>query len=228
MADLSKGFIVLSRCFDDYKYWQSPIAISLWVKILLKANWKDGWFMGVKIPRGSFATSIKNLSEEIGVSHNTITKWLKIFEKEKQISLKSTNKFTVISVVNYALFQDFEIDTGKQSGKQTGKQTGKQSGDNRTIKPFNKETKKQIKDKKIKDISPRFVRPTLQELSDYAKSISYTDFNPHYFMNYYDGNGWMAGSHKMKDWQATVRNWKIRDNKKKAEREHSSLEDLPF
>ena len=225
MADLSKGFIVLSRCFDDYKYWQSPIAISLWVKILLKANWKDGWFMGVKIPRGSFATSIKNLSEEIGVSHNTITKWLKIFEKEKQISLKSTNKFTVISVVNYALFQDFEIDTGKQSGKQTGKQTGKQSGDNRTIKPFNKETKKQIKDK---DIVHRFTRPTLQELHEYSQSISYDAFDAQYFLDYYNANGWKVGRNSMKDWQATVRNWKIRDNKKKAEREHSSLEDLPF
>ena len=31
------------------------------------------------------------------------------------------------------------------------------------------------------------------------------------FINHYESNGWMVGKNRMKNWQATVRNWAARD-----------------
>lgn len=53
----------------------------------------------------------------------------------------------------------------------------------------------------------RFVKPTIQEISDYCleKQIG---VDPERFYNYYESNGWMVGRVHMKDWRACLQNWK--------------------
>ena len=51
-----------------------------------------------------------------------------------------------------------------------------------------------------------------------------------YFIDYYNGNGWMVGRNKMKDWKAAVRNWFRRDREKtkpKGPPIKSSYDNLP-
>lgn len=139
------GFIVIDRKLLEWKYTQFPYAMALWIHILLKANWRDGWFMGVAIPRGSFATSMQNLANETGMEVHTVRKWLKRFEDDGQIELKPTNRFTVIKVLNYSTYQDIPDDwyskqDSKPDSEQSSKQDSKQSSNNLTKKQSNKET----------------------------------------------------------------------------------------
>lgn len=57
----------------------------------------------------------------------------------------------------------------------------------------------------------RFIKPSIQEVADYAASLGYSGFNTERFYAYYESNGWMVGKNKMKDWKAAVRNWYARD-----------------
>ena len=66
------GFVKLFRKLIDWKYAQFPNAVALWVHILIRANWKDGYFMGMSVPRGSFATSMQHLADETGMHVNTV------------------------------------------------------------------------------------------------------------------------------------------------------------
>jgi uncharacterized protein YdaU (DUF1376 family) len=68
-------------------------------------------------------------------------------------------------------------------------------------KPKPKENKKKIE---------RFIKPTLEEISEYCKERK-NYVNPESFLDHYEANGWMVGKNKMKDWKATVRNWERRD-----------------
>lgn len=62
----------------------------------------------------------------------------------------------------------------------------------------------------------RFVKPTLDELKAYAAEIGYANFDASYFVDYYDQIGWTIGRDKpMKDWKATIRNWKRRDDERR-------------
>ena len=79
------GFIVIDRKLLEWKFAQFPSAMTLWIHILLKANWRDMHFLGVPIPRGSFATSLPNLAAETGLSESTVRRWLKRFEENSQI-----------------------------------------------------------------------------------------------------------------------------------------------
>lgn len=61
----------------------------------------------------------------------------------------------------------------------------------------------------------RFRAPSPAEVSEYAQQYAATknldlraiDFDPEYFCDYYESNGWHVGKQPMKDWKATVRRW---------------------
>ena len=48
------GHIKLYRKFLDWEWYQDINTKVLFIHMLMKANWKDGKFMGTTIPRGSF------------------------------------------------------------------------------------------------------------------------------------------------------------------------------
>lgn len=145
---MKQGFIKIDRQILEWRYHDCYYAFTIWMHVLLLANWTDGYFKGRKVKRGELITSINNLMLVTGIkSDNTIRKWLKIFENEKMITLKSTNKYTHISIVNYDKFQDIgetlaELNV-QQSAEQGAYQTAEQSADNiRIIR--NKEEKEYI------------------------------------------------------------------------------------
>lgn len=68
---------------------------------------------------------------------------------------------------------------------------------------------------KEKRKAARFRAPSPAEVSEYAQQYAATknldlraiDFDPEYFCDYYESNGWHVGKQPMKDWKATVRRW---------------------
>lgn len=54
----------------------------------------------------------------------------------------------------------------------------------------------------------KFVKPTVKEVADYARSIGFS-INAEHFCDYYEMVGWrVGGKAPMKDWKAAVRTWK--------------------
>ena len=65
-----------------------------------------------------------------------------------------------------------------------------------------------VKDKvKVK----RFVKPTIEEVSDYCDERN-NDVDAEKFYDYYSSNGWKVGKNSMKDWKASVRTWEKNTN----------------
>jgi hypothetical protein len=99
----------------------------------MKANWKDGWFNAVLIPAGSFATGRHAASEFLGMNAATWYKRMKKLESCGVISLKSNNRFTVVTVEKWADYQESQengnnkVTTKSQLGNNkvtTGEQLG--------------------------------------------------------------------------------------------------------
>ena len=94
-------------------------------------------------------------------------------------------------------------------------------------------TKSKSKSKGIKEDSPngeskksrpRFVKPTVAEVSEYAAEIGNPLFDALHFVDYYESNGWKVGRNPMKDWKATVRNWVRKDAPKKGGEYHAEYD----
>lgn len=125
---MKQGFIKIDRQILEWRYHDCYYAFTIWMHILLLANWTDGYFKGKPIKRGELVTSINNLMLVTGIkSDNTIRKWLKVFESEDMISLKSTNKYTHINIVNYDKFQDAGETLAELNAQQTAYQSAYQS-----------------------------------------------------------------------------------------------------
>lgn len=58
----------------------------------------------------------------------------------------------------------------------------------------------------LKKNNKRFVKPSVQEISEYCKSRNNT-VNPQRFFDYYESKGWKIGKSPMKNWKAAVRTW---------------------
>jgi len=69
----------------------------------------------------------------------------------------------------------------------------------------------------------RFQKPTLAEIKEYSDSIQYPDFDAEKFIDFYNANGWKVGKNAMKDWKATVRNWKRRENEASPEEKREKM-----
>ena len=128
---MKQGFIKIDRQILEWRYHDCYYAFTIWMHILLLANWTDGYFKGNPIKRGELVTSINNLMLVTGIkSDNTIRKWLKVFESEDMISLKSTNKYTHINIVNYDKFQDAGETLAELNAQQSAYQSAQRSADN--------------------------------------------------------------------------------------------------
>lgn len=107
-----EGWIRIHRKLIEASWFNKSEYVHLWIYLLLKANHQDKEvFIGnekVLIKRGQLLTSRSKLSEVVHIQENKIYRILKCFENEHQIEQQKTKKYTVISIVNYDMYQKSE------------------------------------------------------------------------------------------------------------------------
>lgn len=99
------SYIKLSRGLLDWEWYSDINTTRAFIHMLLKANWRDGNFKGVPVPRGSFVSSIGKLASETGLTEREIRTAISHLKTTGEVTSKTTNKFTVFSVVKYDLYQ---------------------------------------------------------------------------------------------------------------------------
>ncbi len=108
------GWIKIHRKFLDWQWFDKPEAVKLFIYLLLRANHKDGYWQGHEIKKGQFITSAQTISNDTKLSLQTIRTLLKKFELTNEIVVKSTNKFTMLTICKYECYQDENDTTNKQ------------------------------------------------------------------------------------------------------------------
>lgn len=107
-----EGWIRVHRKLIEEPWFKKSEYVHLWLYLLLKANHKDKEvFIGnekVIVKRGQLLTSRHKLAEVVRIQENKIYRILKCFENEHQIEQHKTNKYTLISIVNYDTYQKSE------------------------------------------------------------------------------------------------------------------------
>ena len=105
MAEKST-WIKLDRNILEWGWYKDANTARLFIHLLLKANIKDAVFMGVRIKRGELATSQPNLAEELDLSVFNVRTAIKHLKATGEITVRTTPKFSVISIVNYERYQE--------------------------------------------------------------------------------------------------------------------------
>ena len=124
------GHIKLFRKFLNWEWYSNSNTKTVFLHCLLKANWKEAKFEGETITRGSFVTSRKKMAKELGISEQSIRTALNHLKSTNELTIKSTNKYMIITVVNYELYQQ---DTRGLTNQLTNEPTNNQPTTNQQL-----------------------------------------------------------------------------------------------
>lgn len=133
------NFIVLLRKITEWEWYTDIPTKTLFLHLLLTANYKPKQWQGQVIKRGELITSVSSLSEQTGLTVKQIRRALDNLEKTNEIETIRTNKFTLVKVHNYGKYQDYDKAVGQTKGNQKANK-GQSKGNNITNKQRNKET----------------------------------------------------------------------------------------
>ena len=140
---IMNGFIKLFNSFLDWEWYTNQNTKALFIHILLKANYKPKRWQGITIERGQFVTSLKSLSQELGLNIGQIRAALNNIQNSKEITRKTTNKYTIITVCKYDSYQSYTQTNNTQNDTQTTRKTTNQQQQLKNIKNKEKNNKKE-------------------------------------------------------------------------------------
>lgn len=171
------GWIKLYRQLQDCPIWYGERFSKgqAWVDLLMLANHSDKKIMFngefITVQRGQYMTSMVKLSEKWKWNRKTVSSFLKLLENDNMITKVADNTKTLITIVNYGIYQSENENVGQLITQPNGQPTGQpftqpigQQRDNPTGNPLDtnkndknikneeereerKEDKKEIEDK---------------------------------------------------------------------------------
>jgi hypothetical protein len=214
---MTDGWIKLHRKLLGSCIFQNEKILKVFVWCLLKATHSDHeQIIGrskINLEPGQFIFGRQKAAESLNISQSTVWEYMKLLEGDTTISIKSNNKYSVVTVVNWASYQleEEDSDNKKTAEKQ---QTDNKSTTDGQQKDTNKNVKKgkNVKNGK-KDIysATQFNPPTIEDVKEYCLERN-NDVDANKWHDFYSSKGWMVGKNKMKDWKAAVRTWEHKDN----------------
>ena len=102
---MDSGWIKVHRKMTEWEWYKDQNTSRLFFHLLLTANHEPKRYRGVDIPVGSLTTSRAALAQQTGLSEQQIRTAIKKLISTGEITSRTTNKYTVITVSNWDLYQ---------------------------------------------------------------------------------------------------------------------------
>jgi hypothetical protein len=162
------GWVKLHRKLLNSSVFQNPNILKFWVWCLLKATHTEYetriGIQKVTLLKGQFPFGRDTAAVELNMKPTTVYKYLNQLKKENLIEVNSNNKFSVVTIVNWELYQEEEGEPCQLRDN------------NVTTKEQQRDTNKNVKnDKNVKkniysDLPPELETP-LKEFLEHRKKI---------------------------------------------------------
>lgn len=220
MAEYLNGWVKLHRRIVDWEWFKKPETLSLFIYCLTRANVADGSWRNIAYKRGQFITSLDTIRKDTGLSIQQARTALKHLVSTGELTSKSTNRFTIITVCKYDDYQSMSEDVNTpNNNKVTCNQHAKTKNSNKQSTTGEEEkedvdirrgrTKRKIsskEDKKKSCVTP----PSFEEVCVFIRSESLSKVDAREFYDYYSDRGWKCGDRPLRDWKAKLREWQRR------------------
>lgn len=116
------SWIKMHRDIERWEWRDSPNHLSVFIDLLTRANYEDGKYRGSTVPKGSLTTSASKIGSRTGLSRQQIRSVLCDLESTNEITIKTTNKYTMISITKWDYYQGDNQQVNHQDNHQTNHQ----------------------------------------------------------------------------------------------------------
>lgn len=194
-----RTYIKIFHKMLDWGWYGDTNTFRVFMHILLRANYKESEYLGQKIGPGECVFGRRAWAKALGLSERQVRTAIEHLKSTNEIAIRTTNKFSVITVVKW---EDWQIEEGKATRKTTHKKSNE--------RPTSDQQPTTSKDSK----NIYTTIPTIYMVREYVKENGLL-IDPDYFHKYYETAGWVDGKGKpIKNWKLKALNW----SKKEEER----------
>jgi len=114
---MAQGWVKIYREIIHWQWYGDINVTRVFIHLLLTVNHKDTQWQGIMIEPGQRVTSMATLEKELGMTARKIRTALSKLEKSGIVSIKTTSRYTLLSIVNWGKYQS-EVDyDGKRDVK---------------------------------------------------------------------------------------------------------------
>ena len=206
MAELN-GFIKIHRKLVQWGWYQDNVVKGVFLHLLLTARFYDGKWMGRTIKAGQVVIGTNQMAKELGFSRQQIRTAINKLKSTNEITTETTNKYTIVTLVNWEEYQTTEEKTTTTS---TNTLTNEQPTNNQQITNNQPQLKNDKNDKNDKNeyIYGEFknVLLTADEFEKLKSSFSDYQDRIEKLSSYIASKGKKYKSH-----YATILNWARKD-----------------
>jgi hypothetical protein len=204
-------WLKLYRDAIDHPVFQDADLWRLWTWCLMRANYAETKWKDHTLSPGQFVTGRNTASEQLGI---TPSKWYRGIQRLVDlgcITVDANSVWTTISVSNWTTYQSSDSEERTANEQPMNSEWTADEQPMNTVLELKKERRKESK---TRAASSRFVKPTLEEVSEYCRERN-NSVDPGRFIDHYESVGWVVGANKapMKDWKAALRGvWESRSD----------------
>lgn len=112
------GFIKLHRKLQTWEWYNKSEMVHLFIHLLINANSEDKPWQNIVVKRGQLVTGFNSLSEKTGISVRTLRTCFDRLKSTRELSVKTTNKYSVVTICKYDDYNDIKVKTDKQNDTQ--------------------------------------------------------------------------------------------------------------
>ena len=141
---MNNGWIKLHRQFLEWEWYSDGNTMRLFIHLMLNANHETQRWMGTVINRGQIVTGRQSLARELEISVQSVRSALTRLKSTNEITIKVTNRFSIITLNNYEKYQSYE-----NSNQQNNQQTNQQSTSNQPAINHKQEGKEYKKERNV-------------------------------------------------------------------------------
>lgn len=109
----NEGFIKLYRKMLEWGWYDDGPTKDVFIHLLLIASYEDKFYRGIPLERGQVVTTVKEMQVKLGLTTQQIRTALTKLISTNEVTKKSTSKFTIYTINNYADYQATNNDFNK-------------------------------------------------------------------------------------------------------------------
>lgn len=144
-----EGFVKIFRKVLSWEWYKNANVFRVFMHLLILANHKLNRWEGMDIETGQTVKSYGKIADALGLTVQQVRTALSKLKSTNEITVKTTNKFTLITITNYSTYHEQGKENNKQNNKQNNKRiTNEQQTDNKRITTNKKEDIHSISSKK--------------------------------------------------------------------------------
>lgn len=201
----SQGHIKIDRRILSWEWYKDSNMVHVFLHLLLNANYTDSRFEGSLIKRGQLVIGRLKLATALGLTERQIRTCLEKLKKTNEIAIKTTNRFSVVTIIKYDDYQS----SIKKIDQQNDQELDQQATNKRPTSDQQATTSK--KDKEGKEIKKILYRDNISLLEKDNNTLI-SDYGDYFTNQCYDllSSYKIEKGYKTKSDYLTIKRWVVK------------------